>query len=281
MARKRIQVSVAGRKVALTPEQAARINSRVAEFARLEKSIHSLVGERWIPKYLRRTGLPITWSWAHELTVSELVYFLAQLTDSAELLIKAAGESRYEDLLNGLDDLEAEDKVPRYKRRRVVVVIALLIALSYSCRSIGLYSLSIPELVRKGLDGDDVSVGERQVGRGGDDVALRHAVSVDPSVLSMPTVASYLATLQLEGDKRELSSIFRAAVKGPSKQLQPSWQLRYMERVFREGGTIESYGRDAVFRLVTERLRLYDSRGADPFKGLYTAFDRWKESATT
>lgn len=267
MAKKRVRVNVAGRKIALTPDQAARINSRVAEFARLERSIHGLFSERWIPKYLRRSGLPISWSWAHELSVPELVYFLSQLTDSAELLVKAAGENRYEDLLNGLDSIEADESNLRCKRRKVVVVVALLIALSYSCRSIGLYSLSIPELVSKGLDGDAV--------------ALRHAASVDPSVITMPSVASHLAKLQLGGDRRALALVLRAAVKGPSKQLQPSWQLRYMERVFREGGTVESYGRDAVFRLVTERLRLYDSRGADPFKGLFTAFERWEESATT
>lgn len=267
MGRKRIQVSVAGRKVALTPEQAARINSRVAEFARLEKSIHSLVDERWIPKYLRRTGLPVGWSWAHEFSIGELVSLLAQLTDSAELLVEAAGEARYEDLLDGLERLEADDNVPRFKRRRVIVLVAILLAISYSCRSIGLYSLSIPELVRRGIEGDNI--------------ALRHAVSVDPSVLSMPSVASHLATLQLRGSKRELSAIYRAAAKGPSKQLQPSWQLRYMERVFREGGTIQAAGKEAVFQLVTERLKLYDVRGADPFKGLYTAFARWEESATT
>jgi hypothetical protein len=268
MGRKKVQVRVAGRTVALTPEQAARISEKVADFARAEKSIHDLVNERWIPKYLRRSGLPVSWSWAHELTIPELAALMAYLTGTAEDLVRAAaGENRYTDLLASIDQIEAQEDVPRLKRRKVIVVVALLIALSYSCRAIGFHSLSINELVRRGLDGDAV--------------ALRQAVAVDPSVLSMPTVASHLAQLQLQGARRDLAAIFHAAAKGPNKQLQPNWQLRYLERVFREGGTISAYGKDEVFRLVTERLRLYDARGADSFKGLFAAFQRWEQSATT
>jgi hypothetical protein len=179
-----------------------------------------------------------------------------------------SGGVNYGELLGVLDGLEADENVPvKAKRRRVIMVIALLLALSYSCKAIGYYSLSIHELVSKGLDGDGL--------------AIRQAVAVDPSVLSMPSVVSYMGALQLGDERRLLAAIYRAAMKGPYKQLQPNWQLRYMERVLREGGTAEAFGREAIFDLVTERLNLYDSRGSDPYKGLFTLFHRWREDATT
>lgn len=90
-----------------------------------------------------------------------------------------------------------------------------------------------------------------------------------------------MGELQLLGESKRLAPIYRAAIKGPNKQLQPNWQLRYMERVFREGRTAEEFGREAIFELVTDRLRLYDARGSDPYKGLFTLFTRWNEDATT
>jgi hypothetical protein len=265
---KKVQVSVAGRLVRLTPDQAARVNSKVTEFLRLDAEIKQLVNERWIPKYLRRTGLPIYWAWCHEFSVAETVALLSQLTNSAEIIVRAmAGAADYGELLDVLDQLDADETPIKIKRRRVIVAIALLFALSYSRKAIGYYSKSIHELVNRGLAGDDL--------------ALRHAVAVDPSVLTMPSVASYLGMLQLCDERRKLAAIYKAAIKGPHKQLQPNWQLRYMERVLHEGGTAEAFGREAVYDLVTERLKLYDPRGGDPFKGLFTLFARWNEGATT
>lgn len=266
---KKVRIDVGGRVVALTPGQAARINSKVAEFLRFETEIKQLFNETWLTKYLRRAGLPIYWAWCHEFSVAETIALLCQLTDSPEVILRAmTGRVDYGELLDVLDRLDTEQVEPvRAKRRRVVIVIAFLLALSYSCKAIGYHSLSIPELVTKGL--------------GGDDLALRQAVAVDPSVLTMPSVAWYMAELQVREERRRLAAIYRAAIRGPHKQLQPNWQLRYMERVLREGGTAEAFGREAIFRLVTERLKLYDARGADPYKGLFTLFHRWKADATT
>lgn len=265
---KKLRVNVAGRAVALTVDQAARVNSKLAEFLRLETEIKQLINERWVPKYLRRTGLPISWAWCHEFSVAETVALLFQLTDSAEVILRAmTGGVDYGELLDVLDKLEADETPVKAKRRRVIMVIALLFALSYSCKAIGYYSRSIHELVHSGLEGDEL--------------ALRQAVAVDPSVLTMPTVASHMGALQLCDERRQLAAIYKAAIKGPHKQLQPNWQLRYMERVLHEGGTAEAFGREAIFDLVTERLKLYDPRGGDPYKGLFTLFRRWREDATT
>jgi hypothetical protein len=115
----------------------------------------------------------------------------------------------------------------------------------------------------------------------GDELALKQAVAVDATVLAMPSVASHVAQLQLGGERKRLAALYKAAAKGPNKQLEPNWQLRYMERVLDEEGVIGAHGKEAVFKLVTERLKLYDTRGADPFKGLFTTFQRWRDSATT
>jgi hypothetical protein len=267
--KRKVRVTVGKRLVALTPEQAARVNLRVSDALRFEKEIRRLITQRWLPKYLRRTGLPIYWAWGHELSVAETMALLCQLTGSAEAVLRTmTGSADYGELLDVLDRLENDQSMPvRAKRRQVVVVIALLLALSYSCKAIGYHSLSIRELVTRGLDGDDL--------------ALRQAVAVDPSVLTMPSVVSYMGELQLCDERRRLAAIYRAAMKGPNKQLQPNWQPRYMERVLAEGRLFESFSREEIFTLVTERLKLYDTRGGDPFKGLFTLFSRWRGSATT
>jgi hypothetical protein len=251
----------------MTLEQAASFNDRLAEFLRAENAIKKMVGERWLPKYLRRTGLPVYWSWAHEFTLLELISMMAVLTDSSESFVTAIkSEDRYGALLAMFDEVDSDDEKPP-RPRRVVVVLAMLYALAHSMRAIGFHSLSINELVNRGLAGDEL--------------ALKQAVAVDATVLAMPSVASHVAQLQLGGERKRLAALYKAAAKGPNKQLEPNWQLRYMERVLDEEGVIGAHGKEAVFKLVTERLKLYDTRGADPFKGLFTTFQRWRDSATT
>lgn len=267
MTKKRVWVKVGKTPVAMTLDHAARFNHRLLEFVRAEDAIKKLVGEGWLPKYLRRTGLPVYWAWAHEFTLLELIAILVALTDSSERFIAATrSNDRYGALLDMFDEVEPSDKKPP-RPRRVAVVIAMLYALAHSMKAIGFHSLSINELVTKGLAGDELS--------------LKQAIAVDATVLSMPSVASHVALLQLGGERKRLASFYKAASKGPNRQLEPNWQLRYMERVFAEGALIQSHGKEAVFHLVSERLRLYDARGSDPFKGLFTTFQRWRDSATT
>lgn len=130
---KKTRVQVGKRVVVLTLDQAARVNARVAEFVRLEAEIKQLVTERWIPKYLRRTGLPINWAWCYEFTVAETAALLFHLTDSAELILQAVtGNTDYQALLDVVDKVESNPFPIQAKRRRVIVVIALLLALFYT-----------------------------------------------------------------------------------------------------------------------------------------------------
>ena len=252
----------------ITLENIAKFNSMLAEVVEAEPSIRRLPDESWLPKFYRRTGLPLSWSWAYCLKFSEvLALALHSLGIQDEFLAHARSEQPYHALQEFVENFDPQPKTDRRYRRRVAAVLPLLNAMIYSIRAVGYHSQSIDELVIRGLCGEPVM--------------LRNAVAVDSTVLSCPLVADHIARLQLHGEKKELALLYRAAASGPRKKLQPYWQLRYIERVLAEANAIELYGRESIYELVTERLKLYDTRGADPYKALFMSFDRWRKDATT
>ncbi|TAK37906.1 MAG: hypothetical protein EPO30_08350 [Lysobacteraceae bacterium] len=250
----------------MTLEEVARFQGFLSAVSGLEGEIRKLATDGWVPKFLRRTGVPLYWSWCYEFSLAELLALVFQATGMGGAFLEIAkSENAHARLLAWPEEVEGPSAV--IKPRQVVLVLSMLFALLYSVKAIGFHSLSLSDLVRKGLEGDDV--------------ALRRAIAIDPTVLSMPSVVGYVGGLQLRGEPRRLRQLYLAAAKGPNKQLQPYWNLRYMERVLTEGRVFESHSREAIYDLVTQRLRLYDARGQDSFKGLFTTLARWRENATT
>ena len=173
----------------------------------------------------------------------------------------------YDAIFNFAETYDPNPKSHRHFRRKLVTVLPLLYAMIHTIRAVGYHSQTIDELIARGIQGEPVM--------------LRNAVGVDPSILSNPLVADYVSRLQLRGEKRELALLYRAAANGPRKKLQPYWQLRYIERMLAESKAIELHGRESIYELVTERMKLFDARGADPYKALFSSFDRWRKDATT
>lgn len=250
----------------LSLDQAARMNVRLAEMMQLQGEVLRLGGEGWMPKYLRRTGIPFQWGWAYELSVAEMIVLMTLLTGSLDELRDAIDQG-YEAFLALPDAIEKQADAAKPKRRIVIAVYALLCALVHSMRAIGYHSQSMDELIARGLRGDAL--------------ALRRAIAIDPTALAMPSVAAHVTKMHIVGDRTQLRQLYNAAGKGPNKQLQPNWQLRYFERILREGSVFRDRSREDVFHMIVDKTRLYDGRGGDAFKGLFTLFDRWREDATT
>lgn len=250
----------------MTLDQVERFKEFLLGLGHLEGEIRALANDAWVPKYLRRTGAPLYWALWYEFSLGELLALIFNAAGMGGAFLDIAKSSdMHERLLDWPDQVDGPS--PKVKRRQVILVLSMLYALLYSVKAIGYHSISIHELVQKGLDGDEI--------------ALRRAVAIDPSVLSMPSVVGLVSGLQLRGKARQLRQLYLAAAKGPNRQLQPYWSLRYMERVLTEGRVLESHTKEAIFEFVTQRLKLYDARGQDSFKGLFTTLSRWRENATT
>ena len=246
-----------------------RFNGRLAEVLSLESTLREIEGATWVPKFYRRTGIPLVWAWVYSFSFAETLALALHVVGLQEdFLCRLRSDNPYDAILDLAEKFDPDPKSDRHFRRRLIAVLPLLYAMVNSIRAIGYHSQSIDELLARGVGG-------------GEPVMLRNAVAVDPTVLSNPLVADHVSRLQLRGHKKELALLYRAASNGPRKQLQPNAQLRYMERLLSESGAIQQHGREAIFELVTRRLKLYDDRGADPYKALFMSFDRWRKDATT
>jgi len=253
---------------ALSLKHVEKFNSQLTEIVALETSLKSLERETWLPKYYRRTGIPLVWAWAYCFTFSELLAVsLHSIGVAPEFTARLKSKEPYDGIFEFVENFDPDPKADKHYRRRLIVALPLLYAMVYSIRAVGYHSQTINELLTRGLNGEPVM--------------LRNAIAVDPTVLSNPLVADHVARLHLRNEKKELALLYGAAAKGPRKKLQPNWQLRYMERVLAESNAIELHGRESIYELVTQRLKLYDARGADPYKALFTSFDRWRKDATT
>jgi hypothetical protein len=250
-----------------TLEQAERFGAQLRSVLEMMARVDELADCSWLRKYLRRSGIGLQWSIAYEFSSLEQFVLLMHLIGMADDL-RAAGDAqdKYEATLS-LMEKDVPCRGVRPKPRVFVLVIGMLMAMKRSMQCVGLHSKTMDELVAEGLAGDDFS--------------LRRAVAVDPTVLAMPRVNAYVSTLLRRKKQRVLANIYRSALNGPNKQLLPNVELRYLERVLREGGVLKSVSRESVFELVVQRLKLYDARGSDPFKGLFTLFGRWEADATT
>lgn len=253
---------------ALTLDHIVQFNGKLTEIAALEGVIRSIESATWLPTYYRRTGIPLIWSWAYCLSLSEtLALALHTIGLQEDFLARLKSDAPLDGVLEFAEKFDPDPKSDRHFRRRLIAVLPLLYAITYSIKAIGYHSQSIHELLTRGLNGEPVM--------------LRNAIGVDATILSNPLVADHVSRLQLRGEKKQLALLYRAAANGPRKKLQPYWHLRYIERMISESGAIQHYGREAIFELVTEKLKLFDARGSDPYKALFMSFDRWRKDATT
>lgn len=250
----------------ITPVEAERLNDLLPSLAAISEHLPKLAKKPWIEKFLRRSGLLPYWSWAYLLTTPQLVAIMSILDGSHEEFERASREGVH--IL--LDSIDADESVskdhPKNKRRRKIVLLACLYALSHTAKAIGYHSLTMDQLIDKGLNGDDL--------------ALRRAIAIDPTVLAHPIVNAYISCLLIEGAKAKVRKFYDAARNGPNKKSVPNWRLRYMERVLYEGEVLELHSQEEVYKLVVDTMHLHGKKG-DSFKSLFTNFARWRKQSTT
>jgi hypothetical protein len=222
------------------------------------------------PRFKRLVESPrvgFTWAAAYEVDyLFMLTALLLMIAGPEDLAAFTRAEDKVEYMLDQAEGDQDEDPIARIRPRKALFALALLSALVKSAECMALYSVSMNELVRR------IRFGDRE--------ALVRAVRIDPSVLSAPSVAHQLALAVMRKEKKFLQRI-KKAFDGPNKGLYPYKKLRFSALILEESGALTPENREHVFEVVAHQLKLYEQSKGDPFKGLYTAFARWKAHATT
>jgi hypothetical protein len=207
-----------------------------------------------------------SWSLAYEFDYVIMVGALVWIVGEQAAVDRILGaEDRHEEVLKMAEE-DPVEPIARAKAAKVLWATALLMALIKSTECLTLYSVTINELVSRAGEGDAE--------------ALFKAVRVDPSVLTCPSIGSQLSLAVMRRDRKFLRRL-KAALDGPHKGRKPYRKLRFTGLVLEESGALALGNRDHIFDVVANQLRLYEQQRGDPFKGLFTQFNRWKAESTT
>lgn len=207
------------------------------------------------------------WAWAYELPLALLVAMLGfAMAGSDAFKTVMAAEDKLDAVLDMDQAPEFEPPEGRVKARQALLVIALLQALFKSLECIQQYSEPMSVLVER------AGLGDRE--------ALRNLVRIDPSAIASPTVAKVISVAVMNGDRKLLKSV-KSAFDSPRVVLAPYRELRFTEAVLAEAGAFASASREHIFEVVANKLGLYEQKKGDPFKGLFTFFDRAQKKRTT
>jgi hypothetical protein len=156
-----------------------------------------------------------------------------------------------------------DDDAPMREPEKISLICNFLIGLDYSLQAIGLYGLSINELLAKA--------------RTGDINALKHAIGIDRSVVATPTAARIIALAQMRDDHHILNSLFKRAK--PHERRKTHSGLRHIHRVLWECGALETGVSNEVIDLIVKDLGEYPD-GADSAKNVRQLFSEYRKDAT-
>jgi hypothetical protein len=251
----------------LSPEQLAQIIETLREVNGWEGLMSLLEQKPRVKRLLRHKTVMFYWAWAYELPLAMLLALLGHTMAGSEAFktVKAA-EDKQEAVLNLDKAPEFEPPKGRVKARQALLVIALLQALIKSLECIQQYSEPMSVLVERAGSGD------RE--------AFRNLVRIDPSAIAAPTVAKVISVAVMNGDRKLLKAV-KGAFDSPRVALAPYRELRFTEAVLTEAGAFASASREHIFEVVASKLGLYEQEKGDPFKGLFTFFDRAQKKRTT
>lgn len=161
------------------------------------------------------------------------------------------------------DDVsDEENPVIKMEPVQQALVLNLLLGLMYSLESMGYYTCSVGELLRKAEKGDPD--------------AFLWALSIDRTVIFTEIGQKLLAQAQLQQKKKFLSGI-GARMRAPHSKLGIYVELRLLRRVFEEAGAIGDASMPEIFDLITQKLKIV---APDSVKAMDDLFRLWRQSST-
>lgn len=204
-------------------------------------------------------------NWANYYLVpfEHLLAKFAIIAQVEQVLLATAAEEFPADhvgaLQSHLDSAEPNDA------REIVPLIFALIA---NLEAIGLFSLSMTDLMNR-------------VRETGCETSLLRAASIDSGVLSLPPAQFYFKALQFCGMSGELARALKCVARGPHKRRAPYQELRCLEYMLREQGAFEACTQVEIHSLLVDHLGVYgnDDEHENSQKALFALFRKWRKEA--
>jgi hypothetical protein len=207
------------------------------------------------------------WWGFYELPFLRTVAFVAAVM-RLDGQLRAASEAEnptraFMDSMRGEPDQGVGDFVGLDRATRALLVGALL-SLVYSLDAVKYYGLTIDELLSAAAAGNKSALGK--------------ALTVDPLAVVTRVGSSILAARALVGEGKHVARLLAAKV--PVKRRQ-SRELRFMHRMLKDVGALESITTAQLVDLVCGALNLYAAYSADAGKNLREQFRRFDKDTTT
>ena len=157
-----------------------------------------------------------------------------------------------------------DDSIPNPKPEEISLVFNFLIGLGHSLEAIGLYGLSINELLSKARKTGDIT-------------HVKHAIGIDRTVVATPTAARFIAQSQLQKDHHALNALFKRAK--PHERRRTHSDLRHIERALWECDALKTGVPKEVIDMIVKDLGGYADI-ADAGKNIRQLFTAFRKDAT-
>lgn len=252
----------------LTPEQLAQLLVFLDQTDLNSKDFSELVRSKRLSGLLARESTFFQWGWAYELTFLEMMALSFTSIDESNAILEAAkSEDPQAHLLEFARTYDPDFSNGKPRASKLLFCLSLMMATHNSVRALKLYAKSLNQLIQRGKNGDDES--------------FIVSVRVDPSCFDSPSLAKRMAIAQMQGDRRFLKRIYKAAADGPHSSLRVHEKLRFTAVVLEESGALKTASRDHLYSVLVEELNLYESKKGDPKKSLFRNIDLWRRASTT
>ncbi|MGH8108739.1 MAG: hypothetical protein ACREO1_08515 [Arenimonas sp.] len=252
----------------LSPDQLAQFMVLFSTFAEIDQMLPSLLENPRLLKLINHRSVIFQWSWMYELSFAEmLVIGLKTMNETAFVSKAAKSIDPQQAVLDYVKDYEPDFSAGKPKSSQSLKALAFLNAIRYTMRSMTLYSISINRLI--------------ELGNSGDDESFVKAVSIDPTVLSSPSMAKKVSLAKMAGDNKFLQRLHKAAINGPSKKLQVHEKFRFATLAVHEGGGFKNGNHEHVFEVFANELALCEGRRGDPYKSFIRNVDLWTKASST
>lgn len=234
----------------------------------IAKDLQLIVRSPRLSRLLPHQGVLFQWGWAYEFSMVEMLMMLFSGVDEIQILIDAGkADDPHASLLDFVRRYEPDFSSGKPKASKLLYNLSLLMATLKTLRALKLYAKSMNRLFHMGMQGDDES--------------YILAARIDPSCLSSPSLAKRVCIAQMGGDSRFIKRIHKAAVDGPQKSLRVYEKLRFTTVLLEESGAFKTTGKDDLYKVLVEELRLYEANKGDPQKGLFRNIDLWRKASIT
>ena len=170
-------------------------------------------------------------------------------------------------------DIESGVDVAATKERRARI-LAVCVPLERHMRSVVHYGIPLAELIA--------------IAAAGHDGALVQALRIDPSILSLPALASRIARATIAGDQKFFRAVGNALkLETLSYEDVEHADLRFLLGILEPMHAIPHLGVNGTYKLLAEHLHVYTTEGSeagregDQARSLWQFITRWRKDVST